>query len=213
METGTLPVTPTARAKLIAVHGAVSLKTLYRYPDLWHPDHGIAIEPSCKTPPPEPPTAIENDDSQNEARSLKFANSEEFYTIEQNMKGDPFDAGLLDPLLALPTRRLSNSDLNGNEGIVDDVHPLASEGLSLLDEVQLSFPQVVGERESQGISQWMSMQAIGQGEHSGVLSWLRQLWDAGQTEQVEWWCLHHPEWGVEVEDTGPIEVSHDVPDW
>lgn len=39
---GTLPETPTARARVIAAQG-VSLKTLYRHPTLWHPEHFITI--------------------------------------------------------------------------------------------------------------------------------------------------------------------------
>jgi hypothetical protein len=56
---GRLADTATARAKQIAAQGMVSLKTLYRYPHLWHPDQSMGIEQSCKTEPPEPDRAID----------------------------------------------------------------------------------------------------------------------------------------------------------
>lgn len=39
-----LPSTATARAKAIAVSGGLSLKTLYRYPELWHPGQERKID-------------------------------------------------------------------------------------------------------------------------------------------------------------------------
>jgi len=91
---GTLPATATARANAIAEQG-VSLKTLYRHRELWHPlhDQGTSNDQS-KIAQLEAAPAIFESDRANIPESPKPSDSKEFYTSEKSMKGEGFESGL-----------------------------------------------------------------------------------------------------------------------
>lgn len=93
---GILPATATARANAIEEQG-VSLKTLYRYRELWHPIYIPPPTPSLdqsKIAQPEQVTTICESDRADIPESLGSSNSGEFYTSEKNMKGGGFGSGL-----------------------------------------------------------------------------------------------------------------------
>jgi len=84
-ELGTLPPTITSRADEIAEQG-ISLKTLYRHLELWHPQHYVSDQ--SKIPVCETVSAISILDSDSGADPPKQPESREFYTSEDFMKGD-----------------------------------------------------------------------------------------------------------------------------
>jgi hypothetical protein len=87
--TGTLPDTTTARAQAIAQDG-ISLRTLYRHLDLWHPEH-YPVHPDLsdqmKIVEPEPLLATSEARSQTNPDPPKPISSKEFYTYSKIMKG------------------------------------------------------------------------------------------------------------------------------
>jgi hypothetical protein len=91
---GNLPATATARANAIVEQG-ISLKTLYRHRELWHPiyDQGTSSDQS-KIAQPEPVTAICEGDRVNTSESPESSDSGKFYTSEKDMKGRGFGSGL-----------------------------------------------------------------------------------------------------------------------
>jgi hypothetical protein len=108
---GTLPPTPTARATAIATVGSVSLKTLYRHLELWHPEHCFADQ--SKIPVCETVLAVAESDRGGGADPPEQAKGGEFYTSEEFMKGKAF---LLDGFRSTPSypnllpRRSTNSE-------------------------------------------------------------------------------------------------------
>lgn len=201
---GTLPATPTARARMIAGLG-VSLKTLYRHPELWHPDHSIAIEQLCKTPDVEPDLAIEEEKSAPLPRSPEPSEGKEFYTLEKHMKGKAPESGLLPApisnLSLFPSRQLAAFD-----------QP-SSESGSLKPQLQISpsLPQPnlfvpVDRMLLEADCAW----AMSQGDRRWILRRLFVLWSQGHGELVRALCQGHPVWGVEVQEAGPVLVASDV---
>jgi hypothetical protein len=86
---GTLPATTTARAQAIAQDG-ISLRTLYRYLNLWHPDYFPAhtdTNDQMKIVEPEPVLAISEARSQSPPDLPEPIPSKEFYTYSKMMKG------------------------------------------------------------------------------------------------------------------------------
>jgi hypothetical protein len=108
---GTLPPTPTARATAIATVGSVSLKTLYRHLELWHPEHWFPDQ--SKIPVCETVLAVAVIDPGGGADPPEQAKGGEFYTSEDFMKGKAF---LLDSFRSTPSypdllsRRSANSE-------------------------------------------------------------------------------------------------------
>ena len=83
---GQLPSTATARAKTISEQG-ISLRTLYRHLDLWHPIHYQAdYSRSCKTSEPEEVSTIYERNLEVPLKVVEPCHSREFYTLEKNMK-------------------------------------------------------------------------------------------------------------------------------
>ncbi len=97
---GQLPSTATARAKTISEQG-ISLRTLYRHLNLWHPTHYQADHlRSCKTSEPEPVSTIYERNLENPLKVAEPCHSKEFYTIKKNMKCEHFETqSLCDPTL------------------------------------------------------------------------------------------------------------------
>lgn len=92
---GALPQAVTARAKAIAQQGAISLKTLYRYLQLWHPGSLSAEDGrSCKTVQPEPDVAIEGGEVAESPPPFKSSDSREFYTSGGDMKSERLPSSL-----------------------------------------------------------------------------------------------------------------------
>lgn len=91
---GNLPATATARANAIAEQG-VSLKTLYRHRELWHPIHDSAtFSDQSKIAQPEPVTTICEGDRADTSEPPGSSDSGKFYTLEKSMKGGGFESGL-----------------------------------------------------------------------------------------------------------------------
>lgn len=91
-EQGRCPATATARAGAIVEQG-ISLRTLYKHLELWHPGH------ECKTPVLESVSSDLSNDSENTAAGANPCDYEGFYTKGENMKGGAIDSGS-DHLLA-----------------------------------------------------------------------------------------------------------------
>jgi hypothetical protein len=92
---GTLPATATQRATAISQQG-ISLKTLYRHLDLWHPKHLPTSPPGSddlgdqrKIPEPAGVSQTSPDLIPTPPISSKSNTSAEFYTPSKNMKGMP----------------------------------------------------------------------------------------------------------------------------
>jgi hypothetical protein len=215
---GTLPDTPTARAKAIAERG-VSLKTLYRHPELWHPehtphsnpDHLIAMEQLCKTPDVEPDLASVEEKSTNSVKSPEPSNSKEFYTLEKQMKGKVVEIG---PVSALdlfssspPTaRRLSSVEQTDSVSVKVLPTQVFSCSGSPLQIPLLPSPFVLVD---QALLEADCAWAVRQGNRGWILRRLFVLWSQGHSDLVRALCLKHSAWGVEVREPGPVLV--DVP--
>ena len=92
---GNLPATATARANAISEQG-VSLKTLYRHRELWHPIHDrAASSDQSKIAQPELVTAICERDRVDTPELPGSSDDGKFYTLEKDMKGGGFGSDLL----------------------------------------------------------------------------------------------------------------------
>ena len=87
-QSGQLPLTTTARAKAISTQG-ISLRTLYRHLNLWHPLYDqFENSKSCKTSEPERVLTIGEGDLENSPKVADPSHSKEFYTLREIMKCD-----------------------------------------------------------------------------------------------------------------------------
>lgn len=220
---GTLPATPTARAKAIAAQGLVSLKTLYRHPELWHPDHSeqadhsIAMEQWCKTEQLVLDVAVEQEESETETRSLKSSDDGEFYTLEELMKGGTAEPGLLPAFSTQSSSQTPRRSPYRNFSVSDQSLPSSksfpdgdSESIS---GIQLSFPQV---QMSEPVSQRLvdaSTQDLLRKSCPWVLRRLLQLWREGHAELMRALCQHHSDWDFQVNQVGLLEASQDAAEW
>lgn len=218
-EAGTLPQAVTERAKAIVKQGLVSLKTLYRYITLWHPDRlsnlaaGDDLERSCKTPSLEEDPAIDLAENESAARSPDASDSGKFYTLERLMKGSLAEScffpqmSLTDPRRPLATeQRLSGvvlqslfspgSQLMGQENLVNLT---AVEQLTLLPDSWSGSPVQAQEEAS-------CSHALLRGDRPWVLKRLFTLWQSGHGDLVHALCRLHPDWGFAVAKSGPVEV-------
>jgi len=204
-ETGELPATTTARARLLTAQG-ISTKTLYRYLDLWHPDHRIVMEQSSKTAEPERDRGIEPALVEVGSRSLKSRDSGEFYTLEGIMKGKGTDSGSALDFTSSEDRRLSSID----QAEPDRVQIGLSSDQPSAPFIQLGYPQlrpIWTEPDRFERLRLRCSQLMQRGDRRGVLQGLLNLWRQGSQELVELLCQTHPEWGFAVGDQGPLEVQ------
>lgn len=225
---GVLPEGSTARAKAIASQGAVSLKTLYRYPHLWHPDHlnpPQTLEPvrSGKTLELKPDLTIEKVNSDAPGRSPQSSNSKEFYTLEKLMKGSPFESGSVSTHDHLTARRLDSTDCGKNcETAASSLPPSPGIPLSAdgnLDDGSRDMPVSQSPNNGNGGTDILNrfqvesdcVQALVRGDRPWVLKRLFTLWREGHQELVRALCRQHPAWKVSVTEAGPVEVSCDAP--
>jgi hypothetical protein len=102
----TLPTGATERGKAIAQQAHVSSRTLYKYPQLWHPEHFESQQ--CKTYATARVVAAEAAVVEERERSLEIRQSNEFYTGRESMKGAPFP---LTPVDVCGERSISTRDL------------------------------------------------------------------------------------------------------
>lgn len=201
-ETGELPATTTARARLLSAQG-ISTKTLYRYLDLWHPDHRIVMEQLSKTAEPERDRTIESALVEVGSRSLKSRDSGEFYTVEGIMKGKAVESGPALDFTSSEDRQLSLSDQDEQ-----DCSPPSSDRPST-PFVQLGHPQlkpIWTEPDRFERLRLRCSQLMQRGDRRGLLQGLLNLWRQGSQELVTLLCQTHPEWGFAVGDQGPLEV-------
>lgn len=218
---GTLPSTPTARAKAIAAQGLVSLKTLYRHPELWHPEHlpdrSIAMEQWCKTAEPEPDRTVCNADLEPEPRSPNSSDDGKFYTLEKIMKGKVIESGLValppSQLLAQTARRFPVTNFCENHAPVETPKPLPANSCEAPSIVQLSFPQLQSQEDTDPQQQLelTCTEALVRGDRPWVLSRLLTLWREGHADLVRTLCKRHPGWGFQVSEAGLVEVSGNAP--
>ncbi len=97
---GTLPAMATARANEIANQGGISLKTLYRHRQLWHPLHYQPLSRDAqpelsKIPSPEAVSTIITLDLEDAPKTPEPSYGKEFYTLEKYMKGERPEPGFL----------------------------------------------------------------------------------------------------------------------
>jgi hypothetical protein len=132
---GSLPATPTSRAAVIAQQGGVSLKTLYRHIELWHPNHGPTMAPTPEMPllnqqgkilEPEPVLAIPVPPSPIVPDLPEPLSSGEFYTSQENMKGKP-----------LPKLSFNSPILDSDKPPRPSVSPTAGTPIALVSPLQL----------------------------------------------------------------------------
>lgn len=121
---GTLPATTTARSTAIVAAGSVSLKTLYRYQELWHPEHYFSDQ--SKIPVCETISAAYKLDFDTGADPVKPPDSREFYTSEDFMKGG--EQLLICPLPPLPDSQLHSRGSANSESVTSLCSP---QGLQL----------------------------------------------------------------------------------
>lgn len=206
-EQGILAATPTARAKQIAEHGSISLKTLYRHPELWHPDQiekerflEQEASPTGKIPQPEETPAIGEGGLEGEADLPKSSESGKFYTLAEQMKGGNSEMGLDEPSGSLEARRPSMTNFS----------PEGSTAARTPNVIQLSFPDVLANL-SDGYQVEMSCtEAIRRGDRDWVLQRLIVLWSEGHRDLIEVLCRLHPNWGFAVSESGVVEVESDA---
>lgn len=140
-----LPPNATARAKAIAQCGGVSTKTLYRYPELWHPSHQSDYEnETCKTPDSEVVLASFSASGAITTESSKPFENKEFYTYEKIMKGGGFDSVSVHCLSVypydLPRRDLLTESVTATGG-TNSFKKLITKGLENLTGTIESFSQ------------------------------------------------------------------------
>jgi hypothetical protein len=198
---GSLPDTATARGRMIATKG-VSLKTLYRHLELWHPDHWIAIEQSCKTPDVERDLAPLEEKSTDQVKSPEPSNSKEFYTLESLMKGKAAESGSVQALPPLSARRSLASEHfapESSEPLSHQVSRVSTVPLQL-SLSHLNAPVQVDPLRLEADCDW----AWSQGDRGWILRRLAVLWAQGHGDLVRALCRWHPDWGLEVEESGPV---------
>lgn len=199
-EQGTLPLTVTARAKAIVQQAAVSLKTLYRYLSLWHPAQPAAeLAQTCEIDQPEPDSAISVMEEENTGRSPEPLQDGEFYTWEEHMKSVSTETGCSPAPSFPPTRRPPTSE------ILQMSLPLES---LYVASPSFAEPPAVPERFQVEAS---CVQAMLRGDRAWVLRRLMSLWAEGHEALVRLLCRLHPVWGVEVRQSGPVEVGTHAP--
>ncbi|WNZ24162.1 hypothetical protein HJG54_15720 [Leptolyngbya sp. NK1-12] len=204
---GTLPETPTARARVIAAQG-VSLKTLYRHPELWHPDHWIAIEQWCKTPDVEPDLAIKEENSEELSESSKSSDGKEFYTSESLMKGRAIESGLVPFPSASSVRRSSMSE----QCLENFPKSSSAQEFEASNVIQLCFPQLALFNSLDPTEvETDCLEAMVWGDRYFVLRRLVSLWSEGHADLVRDLCKRHSDWKFEVRACGPVEVNRDAP--
>jgi hypothetical protein len=225
LEAGTLPQTVTERAKAIVKQGLVSLKTLYRYIALWHPNHqpdlgGLAdLERSCKTTALEDDPAIELAENQEEVRSPDASDSAEFYTLEKIMKGSPAEGASFPQSSAQAARRLPPSEISQASPVCQSLQPASSYG-SEARSVAVELPEIEPKVEqltllvelwpdqpTQAQEEADCVQSLLRGDRLWVLKRLFTLWREGHEELVRSICRLHPEWGFAMTESGPVEVD------
>ncbi len=202
---GSLPDTPTARAKIIASLG-VSMKTLYRHPSLWHPDHFIAMERSGKTPDVERDLALIEEKLADPVKSPEPSQSKEFYTLKTSMKGKAAESG---SELAQPPTDARRSPVSEQISLeLLEPLPYKSSMVSTAAPVQLSFshlnvPLLVDPVRLEADCDW----AMSQGDRDWILRRLMTLWTQGHGDLVRSLCRWHPDWKLKVEESGPVLVD------
>lgn len=93
-QSGQFPATATARAKAIEAEH-ISRRTLYRYLELWHPEHYQSdSREKCKTQEPDELSAISEGEFEEMPKSPQPLPDKKFYTLKKNMKGYVGDAEL-----------------------------------------------------------------------------------------------------------------------
>lgn len=216
---GILPIAATERASAIIRQGAVSLKTLYRYLTLWHPDQrqeAIEVEElrSCKTDQPASSVVIEAGETVESVRSLKCSDSAEFYTSERIMKSDHPNSPSSDSQFIPSPAQNGSSPRFLNPFEPDD--PL-SDGESFFTSiqfgrhVQLNLLDFLARIPDPAAVELTCTEALLQGDRSWVLRRLLALWTQGHSALVRSIVQVHFDWGFAITPAGLVEVSSHAP--
>jgi len=133
----------------------------------------------CKTDELEPDVAVDESNETNETRSPKSSDDEKFYTLEELMKGERSEGGLVDSLLSPLSRRLPNSNCAESNPPPATLNALPAHTSTLFRVVQLSFPQLQLYQSDDQQIETSCTQAIMQGDRPRVLRQLLKLWQEG----------------------------------
>jgi hypothetical protein len=104
---GQFPVDATGRVRVLIREARTSQQTLYRYPELWHPEHREDDRTGCVTADAVGDAAGSGEEIAQEPESLEFKQDGALHTLEERMKGGKGVDG--NPLIEIPVNEATSA--------------------------------------------------------------------------------------------------------